>query len=77
MKTKAKTVFSCQSCGYQTPKWLGRCPDCGAWNSFIEERFEAQIEKQNRAVSLDKTEPVLLNSVQVKKSERLLIGIRN
>jgi DNA repair protein RadA/Sms len=30
-------VFVCQSCGYKAPKWLGKCPDCGAWNSFVEE----------------------------------------
>jgi DNA repair protein RadA/Sms len=35
---KVKTVFSCQECGAQAAKWLGRCPDCGAWNSFVEER---------------------------------------
>jgi DNA repair protein RadA/Sms len=35
---KQKTVFACQECGTQAPKWLGRCPDCGAWNSFVEER---------------------------------------
>jgi DNA repair protein RadA/Sms len=33
-----KTIFACQECGSQSPKWLGRCPDCGAWNSFVEER---------------------------------------
>src|SRR5438045_6032885 len=33
-----KTVFVCQECGSQSPKWLGRCADCGAWNSFVEER---------------------------------------
>ena len=32
-----KSVFACQQCGAQSPKWLGRCPDCGAWNSFVEE----------------------------------------
>jgi len=32
-----KFLFVCQSCGHQTPKWLGRCPDCGQWNSFVEE----------------------------------------
>ena len=32
-----KVVFACTSCGSQSPKWLGRCPDCGAWNSFVEE----------------------------------------
>lgn len=34
---KAKTVFSCQACGYQSPKWLGRCPECSAWNTLVEE----------------------------------------
>ncbi|MGH7819410.1 MAG: hypothetical protein ACREQ9_06545, partial [Candidatus Binatia bacterium] len=28
---RERTLFACQSCGYQTPKWLGRCPDCGQW----------------------------------------------
>jgi DNA repair protein RadA/Sms len=35
---KQKTVFACQECGAQSPKWLGRCPECGAWNSLVEER---------------------------------------
>jgi DNA repair protein RadA/Sms len=35
---KSKVVFVCQDCGGQSPKWLGRCPDCGAWNSLVEER---------------------------------------
>jgi DNA repair protein RadA/Sms len=37
MARGSKTVFICQSCGFQTGKWLGRCPDCGAWNSLAEE----------------------------------------
>ena len=32
-----RSVFICQNCGYQAPKWLGRCPDCGAWSSMAEE----------------------------------------
>jgi DNA repair protein RadA/Sms len=38
MAKKPATVFVCQECGAQSPKWLGRCADCGAWNSFVEER---------------------------------------
>ena len=38
MSKAPKTVFVCQECGSQSPKWLGRCGDCGAWNSFVEER---------------------------------------
>jgi DNA repair protein RadA/Sms len=36
--SKPRTVFVCQECGAQSPKWLGRCADCGAWNSLVEER---------------------------------------
>jgi DNA repair protein RadA/Sms len=34
---RVTTVFACQSCGSASPKWLGRCPDCGEWNSYVEE----------------------------------------
>ena len=37
MRPRLTTVFACQSCGAVSPKWLGRCPDCGEWNSFVEE----------------------------------------
>src|SRR5438105_4506431 len=38
---RPSTVFVCQECGSQSPKWLGRCGDCGAWNSFVEERAQS------------------------------------
>ena len=38
MPKRPSTVFVCEQCGSQSPKWLGKCPDCGAWNSFVEER---------------------------------------
>src|SRR5215467_2824775 len=38
MSKRSSTVFVCQECGSQSPKWLGKCNDCGAWNSFVEER---------------------------------------
>jgi DNA repair protein RadA/Sms len=38
--TKVRTVFACQACGFESSKWLGRCPDCGEWNSLAEERQE-------------------------------------
>src|ERR671912_1983015 len=40
---KPKIVFVCQECGSQAPKWLGRCPDCGAWNSLVEERPQENL----------------------------------
>src|SRR3954466_15781312 len=38
---KATTVHVCSSCGHQTPRWSGRCPGCGEWNTFVEERAPA------------------------------------
>ncbi|MBQ1502458.1 MAG: DNA repair protein RadA, partial [Clostridia bacterium] len=52
-----KTVFSCTECGYQSPKWLGRCPGCGAWNSFAEETFEEKKESAAGKVTGDRAEP--------------------
>ena len=34
---KTKTAYFCQQCGYESAKWLGRCPSCGEWNTFVEE----------------------------------------
>jgi len=46
--TKLKTVFVCQACGFESSKWLGRCPDCGEWNSLVEERQEATLSARAR-----------------------------
>ena len=40
---KVKSAFFCQNCGYETPKWLGKCPSCGEWNTFVEEIIEKNI----------------------------------
>jgi DNA repair protein RadA/Sms len=40
-KSRFKTVFVCQQCGKESPKWLGRCPDCQAWNSFVETKVSS------------------------------------
>jgi len=72
---KVKSVFTCQTCGYQTPKWLGKCPDCNSWNSFAEEDYSQPAPKSNERNSLYKEEPVLLKDVQVKDSVRLKTNI--
>ncbi|MBU1727152.1 MAG: DNA repair protein RadA [Candidatus Omnitrophica bacterium] len=67
---KTKTIFTCQNCGYQSPKWLGRCPDCSSWNSFVEEDYAAPSAKVKERVSLYKDGPVLLKDVEVKDEAR-------
>ena len=50
---KVKSAFFCQQCGYETPKWTGKCPSCGAWNSFVEEIVERDTAKKNGEVTWD------------------------
>jgi DNA repair protein RadA/Sms len=45
--TKVKTVFFCQNCGYESAKWLGKCPSCGTWNSFVEEVLQKEYGSKN------------------------------
>ena len=47
MAKKAKTVFVCQECGYETPRWQGQCV-CGAWNTFVEEKVLDVPENDSR-----------------------------
>ena len=49
MANKIKTVFVCSNCGYESSKWLGKCPGCNEWNSFYEEKLAKTNDKLSRA----------------------------
>ncbi|MBU4252735.1 MAG: DNA repair protein RadA [Candidatus Omnitrophica bacterium] len=72
---KIRSVFSCSSCGYQSPKWLGRCPDCNSWNSFNEEDYTPVSSGAKERVSLYKDGPVLLKDVVARDEDRLKTNI--
>lgn len=58
-KTKNKTIFVCQSCGAQSPKWQGRCNDCGEWNSFQEETIVKQDDRRGWSIGdIDPSTPL-------------------
>src|ERR1700741_2728480 len=44
--SKTKTAFFCSNCGYESTKWLGKCPSCNTWNSFVEEVIEKSGDKK-------------------------------
>lgn len=46
--SKVKTAFFCQNCGYESVKWLGQCPSCGQWNTFVEELIQKDSVKDNK-----------------------------
>jgi DNA repair protein RadA/Sms len=73
------TVFVCEQCGSQSPKWLGRCPDCGAWNSFVEERAQesggAPAASHRYALAGAGGSARLYADVEVERHPRLTTGI--
>lgn len=69
---KQKTLFVCQECGYEAAKWLGRCPSCGEWNSFVEE-FHTPI---HAAVGGQSPKPILLGDIDITDEERYKTGIK-
>lgn len=70
---KAKTQYVCQECGYQAPRFLGRCPNCGKWNTFVEELVESSTPvKTNRlSVSGVVAKPEKLAEVTTEKEPRI------
>jgi len=73
---KTKTHFVCQSCGYQMPKWLGRCPGCQEWNTFVEERIIEEKQPERDLLGLESSAvPVPLTEIKGEEKERLTIGM--
>lgn len=72
---KIKNVFVCQSCGFENPKWLGKCPGCGAWNSMTEETKAPTVDF-NRAVTISSgNKPRSITSIKSGEYERYDTGI--
>ncbi len=73
--SKIKTFYQCQTCGYTSPKWLGKCPDCGTWNSLVEERKETSPSRSSLG-HFRKSEPQLLSSIKAGYEQRTSTGIK-
>ena len=72
--TKAKTIFICNECGYESAKWLGKCPACNEWNSFIEEKIQKVNNVATTSGEKKLNKPMLLSSVEGKESFRSSTG---
>jgi len=71
---KIKTLFFCQNCGQQSPKWLGRCPSCGEWNRFVEEEVRYTDEARPADVRFNGI-PQSIETIKADEGERLRTGI--
>ena len=74
--TKVRTYFSCQSCGYQAPRWLGRCPDCNGWNTLVEEKANEQSPYSDDPLGIYIAEPPKsITEIDVNEEERITTNI--
>ncbi len=68
--SKIKTLFECQHCGFTTPKWMGKCTNCGAWDSFVElNKQEIEVLKETSSLSVKNSKALSINDI---KEEELL-----
>ena len=72
---KTKTNYACQDCGHQSSRWLGKCPECQSWNSFVEEAIIEKTHRQQQIVERQ-DKAVLLRDVQTATDERFRVGIK-
>ncbi len=72
---KNHSIFVCQSCAYESPRWTGRCPNCGEWNSFVEERREVKDGTRRGTKHSSTVHPVPLADVPSAPEPRMRTGI--
>ena len=60
---KTKTSFFCQNCGTQSSKWVGKCPNCGEWNTFVEEVIQKETTNSKQAYSITSDKPHLISDI--------------
>jgi len=73
-KKKKKTIFMCQECGTESPKYLGRCPSCGRWNTFVEEKIEYPKDNRSRtSFSGVKSKASLISEVEIEREDRVKV----
>jgi DNA repair protein RadA/Sms len=76
-KKNKNNVFCCQNCGYQSPKWLGKCPDCGKWHTLVEEIYPSKAAGGFSGKNvLGRSVPIPIDEVETKNEERLRTGIK-
>lgn len=73
---KVKRAYFCRECGYETPKWLGRCPSCGEWNTIAEQVVaSASTSVASRIASVPKARPQLVQDIEIGTTRRVDIGL--
>ena len=72
VKKKTQSAFFCQSCGTQSPKWLGKCPQCNEWNTFVEEIISKESDIKGGFKIGKVNKPVLIRQIDYDNEDRIV-----
>ena len=78
MAKAKKTVFFCQNCGYESPKWLGQCPGCKEWNTFVEETVlpkSSGISGNGQGIQKERIKPATISEIDITEDNRITTNI--
>jgi DNA repair protein RadA/Sms len=73
MSKNPKIIYICQNCGYQTPKWLGKCPDCNQWDSMVEEPFHDSLKTSLSQLAMSM--PQEISSIEFNPDSKIKPGL--
>ena len=73
---KVKRTYFCTSCGYETPKWLGKCPSCGEWSTITEHVVAKESSSTSRLNSVPRVEPRKVQDIEEQNTVRVDVGIK-
>ena len=65
----------CQACGFESPRWLGKCPECQKWNTFAEEPIQIKAESVNMMRVSTRSPPLPLTEISLSEERRIATGI--
>jgi len=72
---QTKTIYTCQNCGTQSPKWMGKCTNCGEWNSFVEEVIHKKQSAGKFSIQVLGNKPLTLENIQAVTNTRISVSI--
>ena len=76
VKGKTKTVFFCKECGQESPKWMGQCPGCHAWNTMVEEEIVTSSKNTTKRSREQEAVPSALSAISLSEEDRISTGMK-
>ncbi|HRX10721.1 MAG TPA: DNA repair protein RadA, partial [Draconibacterium sp.] len=70
-----KSIYTCQNCGAQSPKWIGKCPSCNEWNSYVEEIISKKHDSGKLSVQISANQPLTLDKIETLQNKRISVPI--